>query len=382
MNLLFLRQHKKFSAQAVVEFALVLPILLLLLYGMIEIGRLVFVFASVANASRQAARYGSASGEINNSTYYYQDCDGIRKVANQSSYIIKIEDVKITYDRGLYPDGTQIPITGIDPNPAVDSCPVEYDTIRNGDRIIVQVSADYKPIIPIIPIEPIKIVSASARSFLISIPIFGSAMPTGFAAESSTPSKIPTLYNTTFTPTTAFTVTFTHIPSSGQINTPNPHLSPTNTLPATVTFTPSRTPLPTNTPSITPTQISCTGLTGVSHGPLTFKDNVMEMSINNLSGYTLSTSQIYLEWNHDTGHANGGDLSLRLRQIIFAEQIWNGDIEAPSTYIPGYYPSIPPGESKIQFVFHQNYDHRDGTERIIIYIGTPGCTNDPVDSSN
>ena len=106
------------------------------------------------------------------------------------------------------------------------------------------------------------------------------------------------------------------------------------------------------------------------------------MSINNLSGYTLNTSQIYLEWNHDTGHANGGDLSLRLRQIIFAEQIWNGDIEAPSTYIPGYYPSIPPGESKIQFVFHQNYDHRDGTERIIIYIGTPGCTNDPVDSSN
>ena len=381
MNQLFSKLHKRNRAQAMVEFSLVLPILLLLLYGMVEIGRLIFVFASVANASRQAARYGAATGEINNVTFY-QDCDGIRQVANQSAYIIKFENVNITYDRGLNPDGSQIPISGINPNPSKDSCPVEYDTIRNGDRLIVQVSAIYKPIIPIIPFEPIKIVSASARSFLISIPIFGSAMPTGFAAESSTPSRVPTLDQTTFTPTTTLAATFTHIPSSGDINTPNVRFSPTNTLPATVTFTPSRTPLPTITPSITPTQISCSGLTGVSHGPLIFKDNVMEMNINNQTGYILNTAQIYLEWNHDTGHGSGSDLGLHLRQIMFAGQVWNGDIQSPSVYIPSYYPTIPTGQSKIQFIFHQKYNLIDGTERIIIYISTPGCTNYPLDSSN
>jgi hypothetical protein len=108
----------------------------------------------------------------------------------------------------------------------------------------------------------------------------------------------------------------------------------------------------------------------------------MEMSINNQTGYTLMTAQVYLEWNHDTGHGNSGDRGLRLRQITLAEQTWNGDMQTPSAYITGYHPSIPPGESKIQFVYHQNYNLPDGTERIIIYIATPGCINYPVDSRN
>ena len=169
---------------------LALPVLLMLLYGIIEVGRLIFIFSSVANASRQAARYGSASGEIDN-VAFYQDCDGIRAVANQSAFIITFDEVNITYDRGINPDGTSIPIAGVDPNPKKDSCPIEDYTVRNGDRIIVQVSTTYEPILTLLPIEPIEVVSASARSFLISIPIVGNALPTGFAAETSTPSPVP-----------------------------------------------------------------------------------------------------------------------------------------------------------------------------------------------
>lgn len=363
-----------------VEFMLALPLLLVLLIGTIEVGRLIFIFSSVANASRQAARYGSGSGDINNVTYY-QDCDGIRQVANASAFIVIFNDINITYDRGLYPDGTQIPITGIDPDPSADSCPIERDTIRNGDRIIVQVSAVYEPIISIIPLKPLKVVSSSARSFLISIPILGSAMPTGFAAESSTPSRVPTMGTVTNTPTLVSTSTSTSLPPSGNTNTPRPYSSPTNTQPPTLTFTPSHTPLPSNTPSVTPTYISCSGLTGVSHGPLVFKGNVLEMDIDNQTEHILGTAQIYLEWNHDTGYGSGGDPGLRLRQIMFAGEVWNGNIQTPSTYIlDGYYPSIPTGRSTIQFIFHQNYNLTDGTERIIIYISTPGCINYPVDS--
>ena len=46
-------------AQAIVEFAIVLPILLMLLVGIFEVGRLIFMYAAVTNASREAARYGS-----------------------------------------------------------------------------------------------------------------------------------------------------------------------------------------------------------------------------------------------------------------------------------------------------------------------------------
>ncbi|MBI3162959.1 MAG: pilus assembly protein, partial [Chloroflexi bacterium] len=244
MKITFLKHRKTDRAQAMVEFMLALPVLLLLLYGIIEVGRLIFIFSSVANASRQAARYGSGAGEVNNIAYY-QDCDGIRAAANGSAFIIIFDDINITYDRGLYPDGNQIPITGIDPDPSSDSCPVEHDVIRNGDRIIVQVSATYEPIISLIPIKPMRIVSASARSFLISIPIVGSALPTGFAAETATPSPVATF---TFTPGIPNTPTNTYVPVL--TNTPDPNNPPTFTSFPTFTFTPTQTPLPTYTPTV------------------------------------------------------------------------------------------------------------------------------------
>ena len=53
----------KKPAQAMVEFAIALPVLLLLLYGILEAGRLLFLYSTVVTASRQAVRYGSATGE-------------------------------------------------------------------------------------------------------------------------------------------------------------------------------------------------------------------------------------------------------------------------------------------------------------------------------
>jgi hypothetical protein len=377
MKIFPLNQHKKIRAQAIVEFMLALPVLLMLLYGIIEVGRLIFIFSSVANASRQAARYGSASGEIDN-VAFYQDCEGIRAVANQSAFIITFDEINITYDRGVNADGTSIPISGIDPNPQVDSCPIKDYTVRNGDRILVQVSTTYEPILTILPLEPLEVVSASARSFLISVPIVGNALPTGFAAETSTPSPVPTVITATFIPTIAPTFTATFIPTSSNLS----KVTPINTHPPTSTFTPTNTALPSYTPSATATLISCTGLTGVSHGPLIIEKSVMRMSINNQTGHVLTASQIYLEWNHDTGHVSDKDHGLRLRQVILDSKVWNGSIQAPSAYIPAYYPHIPLGESMIQFIFHQSYDVADGTERIIVNIANPGCINYPVDSSH
>jgi hypothetical protein len=377
MKLSPFKYSKKNRAQALVEFALILPILLMLLYGIIEIGRLIFIFSSVANASRQAARYGSASGKIDDVSFY-QDCDGIRAVANQSAFIIKFDKINITYDRGVNPDGTQIPIAGVDPDPGVDSCPIKDYTVRNGDRIIVQVSTMYEPILKLVPLKPLNVVSASARSFLISIPIIGKALPTGFAAETSTPSPTPTVIKPTRPPTFTPTFTATFIPTSISMG----KLTPAKTRTPTPTFTPTKTALPTSTTTATATSISCTGLTGISHGPLFLKNNSMQMKIDNKTGHILTAALIYLEWNHDTGHLSDTDHGLRLRQIVLDKQVWNGDIQSPSAYIPAYYPNIPIGESTIQFIFHQVYDVPDGTERILVTISNPGCVNYPVDSSH
>lgn len=368
-----IKRNKNSRAQAMVEFMLVMPILVMLLYGIIEFSRLVFIFASVSNASRQAARYGSGAGEVNDGTTFYQDCEGIREVANRSAILAEFEDINITYDRGLTPEGEQIPLAGIDHNPDADTCPINDNLIRNGDRIIVQVTANYEPILSIIPIDPISVVSANARTFLISVPIFGSAMPTGFRAESPTPSKVPTsgVASATIAPT------YTKVPP---ISGTQGYKTPFNTVPPTQTSPPTQTPLPTLTPSITPTMISCTGNRNVEHGALEFENNTMSMDITNNTGHRLTASQVYVEWNHDTGHG-GSDPALRLKQILYGTQPWSGDIFAPSAFITAYYPFIPIGTSKIEFVFNRSYDNLDGTERIVITIGTPGCVNYPIDSS-
>jgi len=219
-------------------------------------------------------------------------------------------------------------------------------------------------------------------------------MPLSFAAESATPSTVPTdtppgLETPTATALPVSTIIPSPTNSSGGITLPpglptNTQFAPANgsPLPPTLTFTPFRTPKPTFTPSITPTAISCNGITGVSHGPLRIRDNIMQMTIDNRTGHTLNASQIYVEWNHDTGHSSGNDASLHLLEILLASQTWNGNIHSPSAYITAFYPLIPPGESVIEFVFHQNYNLADGTERIIITIGTPGCVNYPIDSSH
>lgn len=57
-----MKLHKGEQGQAMVEMALVLPLLLLLLLGIIEMGRVGYAYITVSNAARSAARVASAGG--------------------------------------------------------------------------------------------------------------------------------------------------------------------------------------------------------------------------------------------------------------------------------------------------------------------------------
>src|SRR5512138_3072188 len=74
------KKNKLQTAQGIVEFALVLPLLLLLILGIFAFGHLFFSYSSVVSASREAARWGAAVGGDGTSTRY-QDCDAIRQQA-------------------------------------------------------------------------------------------------------------------------------------------------------------------------------------------------------------------------------------------------------------------------------------------------------------
>lgn len=153
-----------------VEFALVFPILLLVIVGLIEAARLIFIYGSVVTASREAARYGSAAGLISSDTEYfrYQDCAGIIESAEDVAFLTNPADLTVTieYDSG---PGTAVYDTcvdesgdGIDPN--VDVTPATDGTPR---RIVVTVSTLYQTLVPVVPqLTTFTIETTSARTFL------------------------------------------------------------------------------------------------------------------------------------------------------------------------------------------------------------------------
>jgi len=57
-----LRRRDRSRGQGLVEFALVLPIFMVMLIGMVDLGRAIWANNSVANAAREAARFAAVHG--------------------------------------------------------------------------------------------------------------------------------------------------------------------------------------------------------------------------------------------------------------------------------------------------------------------------------
>ena len=371
---------KKSRAQAMVEFAIALPILLMLLYGILEAGRLLFLYSTIVTASRQAVRYGSATGVGTGGVPRYQDCAGIRAAANKADFLNSFDDsdIVITYDDGPGTAGTNPSTNPPTVPPWRDVCDGAVDTgvtpsTANTTRINVIIRGDFFPIVPkLVPFiersvannDPIK--GASARTILVSISIAVTAPPQTW--EASTPTYT---FTPTNTPTNTPTKTPTQTPSFTPVFTNTPSRTPTRTLTPTITFTPTITRTPTRTPSPT---LSLTPTTCPSHGPITVSGNSMVMTINNSTASVLTIDNIVVFWNHDKGHQTGDDKTLQLNSVTLGTQVWSGSSNGPSVTInPSGTTTIPTGPSTLIFTFHQSYDNLDGTEEILINLLSPGC---------
>ena len=194
---------KKSKAQAMVEFAIVLPILLLVVYGLIEVGRLIFIVASVNNASRQAVRYGSTSGVGPNGVPRYQDCSGIRAAAQNSDFLNVFEDadIEITYDN---PDNV------ISYDATCDGATDTSVTPSTGDRVNVKIDANFNAILPkFLPFLSRPVISESARTLLLTINIEPPKEPTTVVITTDNPDPsevgqlvlVTVIVNATTTPT-------------------------------------------------------------------------------------------------------------------------------------------------------------------------------------
>jgi Flp pilus assembly protein TadG len=128
---LIIRRRRDSQAQAMVEFALVLPLLLLLLVGIIDLGRALFVYSQVSNATREAARY-SANTDVVNASTRRLDCASIEaRARNMFSIMPNTLNVTVEIER---PSGTGF--TYIACNDATNN-----GKVQNGDRVRVRTAA-------------------------------------------------------------------------------------------------------------------------------------------------------------------------------------------------------------------------------------------------
>jgi len=203
-----------------VEFALALPILLLIILGLIEFSRLMFIYSTVTSASREAARYGAAIGPISDTdaTPRYIDCKGIKDTAKRVGAIVGVADADIFI---RYEPSNKVGIAA-----SLLSCPIPADQINFGDRLEIEVRGKYNPVpaAPLvnIPVYEFKVIT---RRTIVK----GAKIKQGGTAVGVLP---------TFTPDLSATSTLTLAPTSTTTPGPSPTVGFTNT----PTFTP--TPFP------------------------------------------------------------------------------------------------------------------------------------------
>ncbi len=128
-------RQKKTRAQAMVEFALTLPIFLLVVLGIIEFSRLFMTYLAVYTASREAARYGSSVGVAPNGKTHDQDCDGMKQIAVEMGSFAGVQpgDVQIYYES----------------SPGVWKAACGAVKTELGDRVVVEVQGYFQPAVPI-----------------------------------------------------------------------------------------------------------------------------------------------------------------------------------------------------------------------------------------
>lgn len=370
------KKAQEARAQAMVEFALVLMVLMMILVGILEVGRLIFMYAAVNNASREAARYASAVGldtdpDDGQNYLKYQYCKGIKERAERSAFFTPLT-VTITYDNG--------PTTS-----AFDTCDVfPADTgvsVNSGldlDRVKVKVEASYSPMVNLIPIGTRIISSESARTIVGYLDLDNSSSSstatssvptiTGTILPSHTPTGTATIPS--FTPTATLdggVVTMTPLPTS------TPTLVPTITPTATITHTPTTTftPTLTYTPTITPTAMP--GCDSISTGSIIIVSNLMSLSITNPHD-AITVLNVQVVWNSVNGGA--GKQTLALKSASLRGVFWAGtDTTGNLTITPSTTVTIPGNNqtSAILFTFDKNYQNKSGAESIVINLATPGC---------
>jgi Flp pilus assembly protein TadG len=125
--------RRKARGQTLVEFAIVLPAIVLVVLGLFDLGRAVFTYNTLSQAARQANRTAIVD----------QDSDRVKAMAISAASTLSLSSSNVTVCFKTQ-DTTQTNCS----SPATDNCPSATRVI--GCLAIVTVSVSYAPITPVI----------------------------------------------------------------------------------------------------------------------------------------------------------------------------------------------------------------------------------------
>jgi Flp pilus assembly protein TadG len=144
------------QAQALVEFALVVPWFFLLLFGIIEAGRFIFYYETLSGAAREGARYAIVNGANTLGCPTGPAAPGTSACDTAGTNVVaRVRQTAI----GL-------PSSGI----AVDRCwwytTCDFVTHGDGDNargatITVKATYTYSTLVPLVPLPPITVTAES-----------------------------------------------------------------------------------------------------------------------------------------------------------------------------------------------------------------------------
>ena len=258
----FPNHNKRFRGQGLVEFTLILPLILLVLFFIIEMARLLHAYMAIENGARFGVRY-AATGEFN-PTYCADGPDAGSTACddqseNEAARIPSIKDAARAGSESVLRDET---VPQGDPSffkvtvcsnklgfvyfPAdIDAaipadCQPDEDGGDPGGRVSVTVDFDHPLIAPILSSWWPSLHLTARREAIVEQ--FRLARVLGLPATMAVP------------PTETPSPTLTHTPT--ETNTPSPTLTPSDTPTPTDTFTPTETFTPSTTPSLTETTTS------------------------------------------------------------------------------------------------------------------------------
>ncbi len=180
------RRSRRAGGQALVEFAIVIPIFLVVLFGMIDAGRYVYMRSVLSQAAREGARVAAVEASWLTSTA--ANCNTVGGPVCPANASALTDDVTAAANRMVTPFGNVSalyiscnalgsaptdPQWGSPGHPTATPCTTS--TGITGNVVSVRVELTYNPITPVGTLIPLMLGAGSSGSFSGPITASGSA---------------------------------------------------------------------------------------------------------------------------------------------------------------------------------------------------------------